>query len=56
MFNRNFNNFNFDNKDKESISQEIRKLLTDSGVQLSAKEYNYLGIWKKKIIELSGDN
>ncbi len=49
-------NFNFENKYKETVSNEIRKLVTDSGVKFSKEEYNYLGIWKNKILELSGNN
>lgn len=49
-------NFNFDNKARETVSEEIRKLLADTNIQLSSKEYNYIGIWKKKILELSGNN
>jgi|GEM_PF-5630377 len=49
-------NFNFEDKDRETISEEIRKLLTDTGVQLSPREYNYLGVWKNKILDLSGNN
>ncbi len=49
-------NFNFGNKSKETISDEIRKLLVDTKVQISARDYNYLGVWKKKILELSGNN
>lgn len=49
-------NFNFENNNNETVSEEIRKLLTDTGARISAKEYNYLGIWKRKILELTGNN
>ncbi len=49
-------NFNFENKNKKTASDEIRKLLNNTGAKISAREYDYLDLWKKKILQLSGNN
>ncbi len=49
-------NFNFENTERETVSEEIRKLLTDTGINLSSEESNYMEIWKNKLLELSGKN
>lgn len=52
-------NFNFDNKEKETIAEEIRKLVSDpeGAAQFpSSQENSYLAAWKKNLLKLSGDN
>jgi len=49
-------NFNFNNKDNETVSEELRKLFTDTSVHLTTEDYDYLGAWKNRLIELSGNN
>lgn len=51
-------NFNFKNE-KEMFSEEIKRLLsqTEKPPQLkSSDECNYLTIWKKNLLKLSGNN
>ena len=48
-------NFNF-NTNKETISEEIRKLVSDTRVCPSIKEDYYLELWKNKILDLSKNN
>lgn len=52
------NNFNFNNE-RETISEEIRKLVSQSESDShppSMDESNYLTIWKKNLLKLSGNN
>lgn len=49
-------NFNFYDEEKETIADEIRKLLSKAEPIPSADEYNYLTIWKSKLLKLSGNN
>ncbi len=57
MFNNNFN-FNFNNNEKETISEEIRKLVTqtESLFERSSEESGYLAVWKTNLLKLSGNN
>ena len=51
-------NFNFNNE-KETISEEIRKLLSQAKTTTqcsSDEESSYLAIWKKNLLKLSGNN
>lgn len=48
--------FNFDNKEQQTISDEIRKLLADTGVHPTAEDLDFLSVWKKQLLALSGKN
>lgn len=53
------NNFNFNSSEKELISDEIRKLVSQSVTSAqcpTSEEYNYLTIWKNNLLKLSGNN
>lgn len=48
--------FNFENSEQETISDEIRKLLEDTGIHPTAEDFDFLGLWKDQILSLSGNN
>jgi hypothetical protein len=50
------NRFNFENKERETISDEIRRLLADTGIHPTPEDFDFLGVWKNQLLALSGKN